>query len=67
MVLVTRLLVGNLSTSSTGYGYIYLQNNHCHSFWLAILGVATYHLPTLSSSLLQRDSNTFTASFSPSS
>jgi len=23
MVLVTRLLVGNMSTSSTGYGYVY--------------------------------------------
>ena len=29
---VTRLLVGNLSTSSTGYGCIYLENNHC--LWL---------------------------------
>jgi len=55
MVLVTRLLVGNMSTSSTGYGCIYLsfsENNHCLSFWLAILEVATYHLPTLSGSLM---------------
>jgi len=70
MVLVTRLLVGNMSTSSTGYGCIclpLLENNHHHSFSLAVLEVATYHLPTLSGSLSQRNSNTFTASFSPSS
>jgi len=70
MVLVTRLLVGNMSTSSTSYGCIYLpllENNHHHSFWLAFLEVATYYLPTLSGSLLQRNSNTFKASFSPSS
>jgi len=52
MVLVTRLLVGDLSTSSTDYGCIYLENNHCLSFWFAYLEVATYNLPTLSGSLI---------------
>jgi len=34
MVTVTRLLVGNMSTSSTVYGYIYLpENNQCHSLF----------------------------------
>jgi len=32
--------------------FIYLENNHCHSFWVAILEVATYHLPTLNGSAL---------------
>jgi len=29
---------GNMST---GYGYNYLENNHCHSYGLAILEVTT--------------------------
>ena len=43
-----------LALQAMDISFIYLENNHRHCFWLAILEVATYHLPTLSGSLVLR-------------
>jgi len=46
MVLVTRLLLGNMSTSSTGYGYIYLSWEQSLPLLLACYSGGSSILPT---------------------